>query len=311
MKSDGTWKAFYFDEIAGCPTPDHIVFDSNGWAWINSRRSTSLGHRSGVFVFDTNGTLDDTSDDRHKFVGNFSNQDGTPYSPDLFNCITPDLSGAMWFGTSVGLFVSYKPDEVFGQNFYLSQVKVPRNDGTNLADYLLSGVNVKCITIDGGNRKWIGTSGNGVYLVSADGLETIHHFTIDNSPLISNYIYSIAIDGQTGEVFIGTDCGLVSFMGDATDPESEMDDDLLKVYPNPVRPDYQGPITVTGLMFNSNVKIVNAAGRLVYEGTSVGGEFTWDGRLTSGKRAASGIYYVLATDEEGNEGAATKFLIVR
>lgn len=310
-KNDGTWKAFYFEDIAGYPTFDYTVFDSRGWAWINSRRSTSLGHRAGVLVFDTNGTLDDTSDDRHKFIGAFNNQDGTPYAPDLFNCITPDLNGAIWFGNSLGLFVSYNPEDVFKQNFYLSQVKVPRNDGTNLADYLLNGVNVKCITIDGGNRKWIGTSGSGVYLISHDGLETIHHFTVDNSPLISNNIYSIAIDGQTGEVFIGTDRGLVSFMGNATEPESEMDDDLLKVYPNPVHPDYQGQITVTGLMFNSNVKIVNAAGRLVYEGTSVGGEFTWNGRLSSGKRAASGIYYVLATDEEGNEGATTKFLIVR
>ena len=310
-KNDGTWKAFYFEEIAGYPTFDYTVFDSRGWAWINSRRSTPYGHHAGVFVFDTNGTLDDTSDDRHKLIGSFTNQDGTPYAPDLFNCITPDLNGAIWFGNSLGLFVSYNPGDVFKQNFYLSQVKVPRNDGTNLADYLLNGVNVKCITIDGGNRKWIGTSGSGVYLISHDGLETIHHFTVDNSPLISNNIYSIAIDGQTGEVFIGTDRGLVSFMGDATEPESEMDDDLLKVYPNPVHPDYQGQITITGLMFNSNVKIVNAAGRLVHEGTSVGGEFTWNGRLSSGKRAASGIYYVLATDEEGNEGATTKFLIVR
>ena len=310
-KADGTWKAFYFEEIAGYPTFDYTVFDSRGWAWINSRRSTPFGHHAGVFVFDTNGTLDDTSDDRHKLIGAFTNQDGTPYAPDLFNCITPDLNGAIWFGNSLGLFVSYNPGDVFKQNFHLSQVKVPRNDGTNLADYLLNGVNVKCITIDGGNRKWIGTSGSGVYLISHDGLETIHHFTVDNSPLISNNIYSLAIDGQTGEVFIGTDRGLVSFMGDATEPESEMDDDLLKVYPNPVHPDYQGQITITGLMFNSNVKIVNAAGRLVHEGTSVGGEFTWNGRLSSGKRAASGIYYVLATDEEGNEGATTKFLIVR
>jgi ligand-binding sensor domain-containing protein len=310
-KSDGGWKAFYFDEIAGYPTFDHTVFDSRGWAWINSRRSTPFGHHAGVFVFDTNGTLDDTSDDRHKFITSYNNQDGTHYAPDLFNCIAIDLNGAMWFGNSLGLFVSWNPADVFRQDFHLAQVKVPRNDGTNLADYLLSAVDVKCITVDGGNRKWIGTSGSGVYLVSADGIETIHHFTTDNSPLISDYIYSIAIDGQTGEVFIGTDRGLVSFMAEATDAEEKMDDDLLKVYPNPVRPDYLGPITVTGLMFNSNVKIVNAAGRLVYEGTSVGGEFTWDGRISSGKRAASGIYYVLATDEEGNEGAATKFLIVR
>lgn len=310
-KNDGTWKAFYFEEIAGYPTFDHTVFDSRGWAWINSRRSTPFGHVAGLFVLDTNGTLDNTNDDRHKFIGRYDNQDGTPYAPDLFNCITPDLNGDIWFGNSLGLFVSYNPEEVFKEGFYLSQVKVPRNDGTNLADYLLNGVNVKCITIDGGNRKWIGTSGNGVYLLSHDGLETIHHFTVDNSPLISNNIYSIAIDGSTGEVFIGTDCGLVSFMGDATEAEDRMDDDLLRVYPNPVRPDYNGPIVVTGLMYDSNVKIVNAAGRLVYEGTSVGGEFTWDGLLTSGKRAASGVYYVLATDAEGEEGATSKFLIVR
>lgn len=310
-KNDGTWKAFYFEEIAGYPTFDHTVFDSRGWVWVNSRRSTPFGHKAGVFVFDHNGTLDDTSDDRHKLVSNFNNQDGTAYAPDLFNCMTIDLSGAMWFGNSLGLFVSYTPADVFDDNFHLAQVKVPRNDGTNLADYLLNGVNVKCITVDGGNRKWIGTSGSGVYLISSDGLETIHHFTTDNSPLISNNIYSIAIDGQTGEVFIGTDQGLVSFMSDATDPASEMNDDLLKVYPNPVRPDYQGRITITGLMYDSNVKIVNAAGRLVHEGTSVGGEFNWDGRLSSGKRAASGIYYVLATDSEGNEGASAKFLIVR
>lgn len=310
-KSDGKWTAFHFDEIAGYPTFDYTVFDSRGWVWMNSRRSTPMGHQAGVFVLNTNGTLDKKTDDKHKFVGSFKNQDGKSYAPDLMNCIALDLSGAMWFGTSVGLFVSYNPAEVFNSNFYLSQVKVPRNDGTNLADYLLNGVQVKCITIDGGNRKWIGTSGNGLYLISSDGLETIEHFTVDNSPLISNNIFSVAIDGQTGEVFIATDCGLVSFMGNATDPAEEFDSDLVKVYPNPVRPDYQGQISITGLMYNSNVKIVNAAGRLVNEGTSVGGEYTWNGLLSSGKRAASGVYYVFATDEMGDEGVAAKFLIVR
>lgn len=311
LMKDGKWAALYYNVIAGYPTFDHTVFDRRGWVWINSRRSTPAGHKAGAFILDTNGTVADTSDDTYKLLSNFYNQDGTPYTPDLFNCMVEDLDGAMWFGTNLGLFVSYNPSAAFDNGFYLSQVKVPRNDGTNLADYLLNGVNVKCVAIDGGNRKWVGTSGNGIYLISSDGLETLEHFTVDNSPLISNDINSIAVDGQTGEVFIATAAGLVSFMSNATDPVEEFDSDLVKVYPNPVRPDYQGLISITGLMYNSNVKIVNAAGRLVHEGTSVGGEYTWNGRLSSGKRAASGIYYVLATDEAGEEGVASKFLIVK
>lgn len=311
LMKDGKWAALYYNVIAGYPTFDHTLFDRRGWTWINSRRSTPAGHKAGVFILDTNGTLADTSDDTYKLLSSFYNQDGTPYAPDLFNCMVEDLEGAIWFGTNLGLFVSYNPADAFKSGFYLSQVKVPRNDGTNLADYLLNGVNVRCVAIDGGNRKWVGTSGNGVYLISSDGMETLEHFTVNNSPLISNDINSIAIDGQTGEVFIATAAGLVSFMSNATDPVEKFDSDLVKVYPNPVRPDYQGLISITGLMYNSNVKIVNAAGRLVHEGTSVGGEYTWNGRLASGKRAASGIYYVLATDEAGEEGVAGKFLIVK
>ena len=188
---------------------------------------------------------------------------------------------------------------------------MPRNDGSGLGDYLLNEVPVKCIAIDGGNRKWIGTANGGVYLISADGLETIHHFTAENSPLISNEINDIAINGETGEVFIATAKGLCSFQGDATDPAASMKSDNLKVFPNPVRPEYQGDVHVTGLMYNSNVKIVSAAGKLVTEGTSVGGEFSWDCCYKTGKRVASGIYYALCTDEEGNDGAVAKILIIK
>jgi hypothetical protein len=112
-------------------------------------------------------------------------------------------------------------------------------------------------------------------------------------------------------VFIATENGLVSYMSNAVDPEESFDKDIVKAYPNPVRPDYTGKIIITGLMQNSVVKIVNAAGRLVKEGTSVGGEFTWDRLTNEGKQAASGVYYVLATDSEGDKGVATKFLIVK
>lgn len=312
LKNDGKWAALYYSEIKDIPTLDQVLFDNRGWAWINCRRTTNNPvNYAGVFCVDTKGTLENTADDSRKFITRFSNQDGVAYSPDLFNCIAEDLDGNIWFGTDKGPFVTYSPEDVFDNGFYFTQVKIPRNDGTNLADYLLSDVNITCITIDGGNRKWMGTSGNGVYLLSSDGIEMIEHFTTENSPLISDNIESIAIDGSTGEVFFGTDAGLVSYLGTATDPAGSLSDDNIKVYPNPVRPEYTGRIYITGLMRDTDVKIVSASGYLVNSGISVGGEYTWDGKNKSGKRVASGVYYVLAADAEGNSGAVAKILVIR
>lgn len=312
LKNDGKWAALYYSEIKDIPTLDQVLFDNRGWAWINCRRTTNNPvNYAGVFCVDTKGTLENTADDSRKFITRFSNQDGVVYSPDLFNCIAEDLDGNIWFGTDKGPFVTYSPEDVFDNGFYFTQVKIPRNDGTNLADYLLSDVNITCITIDGGNRKWMGTSGNGVYLLSSDGIEMIEHFTTENSPLISDNIESIAIDGSTGEVFFGTDAGLVSYLGTATDPAGSLSDDNIKVYPNPVRPEYTGRISITGLMRDTDVKIVSASGYLVNSGTSVGGEYTWDGKNKGGKRVASGVYYVLAADAEGNSGAVAKILVIR
>lgn len=310
LRKDNSWTSFYINEIAGLPTFDHIMFDQRGWAWINDRRSTSANN-AGVLVVNPNGAIDGNGDISYKFITSIVNQDGTSYSPTLVTCTAEDLDGSIWVGTDVGPFVTYSPSKVFDTDFYFTQVKVPRNDGTNLADYLMQDVSVKCITVDAANRKWIGTSGSGVYLISADGLETIEHFTTDNSPLISDDICSIAINGATGEVFIGTEEGLVSYQGNATTPVSSFDKDLVKVFPNPVRPDYDGVITIRGLMSSSNVKIVNAAGRLVHEGTSTGGMYTWDGKTKSGKKAGSGIYFILAADSEGNDGVAAKFAIIK
>lgn len=309
-RPDGTWLAYYCDEIARHPIMGNIMFDRRGWAWINSRVS-GTSNNGGIFVLDTNGTLNQRSDDKQKFIYIISNQDGTTYQFNNLNCIVEDLDGAIWVGSNYGPFVTYNPASIFNSDFTFTQPKVPRNDGTNYADYLLGEIEVRCMAVDGGNRKWFGTFGSGVYLTSADGSEIIEHFTTDNSPLISNDIYDIAIDGTSGEVYFATTEGLVSYTSNATDPAEQFDKDIVKVYPNPVRPDYQGKIIITGLMASSNVKIVNAAGRLIHEGTSVGGQYTWDGRNNDGRRAASGVYYVLATDEEGDSGVATKFLMVK
>jgi len=313
LKKDGNWAALYIDAIKKNPTFDHIVFDKRGWAWINSRRKASADRQyyAGILIVNANGTIDDPTDDKYRFYTTFTNQEGTSYSPDLVNCVVEDMDGLMWIGSDKGVFVCENAENVLNANYVFTQIKVPRNDGSNRADYLMNGVNVTCIAIDGGNRKWMGTASDGVYLISADGKETVEHFTSANSPLISNAINDIAIDGQTGQVYIATDLGLCSYQGNATDPAESMKGSTLTVFPNPVRPDYTGDVHITGLMFGSNVKIVNAAGKLVYEGTSNGGEFSWNCCYQTGKRVNSGIYYALCTDSEGKKGACAKILIVK
>lgn len=311
MKPDGTWKSLYFDEFKHSSACDYTVFDKRGWAWINSRRTAAPVCLAGLLVINTNGTLDNEKDDQYRYMTSFHNQNGELYAPDLMYGMAEDLNGYIWFGCTSGIFMTEHPENFFDKDFTVTQPIVPRNDGSGLGDYLLNGISVKCIVIDGGNRKWVGTLGNGVYLLSADGMQTIEHFTTENSPLISNDINDIAINGQTGEVFIATMQGLCSFQGDATDPATSMSSNNLKVFPNPVRPDYLGKVHVTGLMLNSDVKIVSAAGKLVYSGTSVGGEFSWDCRHQDGRRVASGIYYALCTDENGKKGAVAKILIIK
>ncbi len=306
LKKDGTWVELNYKAIEGLPTMVEPVIDSRGWLWI-----TSLQGEPGIFCAKMNGTPFDTSDDEQKVLLNkFTNQDGTSYDIYQVHALTEDHDGKMWVGTNTGLFVIDSPESFFSDGTF-KQIKVPRNDGTGLADYLLSGTYIKAIKVDGANRKWIGTNDNGIYLISADGLETIHHFTTENSPLPSDCIESIAINGHSGEVFIGTRMGIASYMSDATRPQEILQESNIHAYPNPVRAGYSGNISITGLTAGCNVKIVDAAGSLINEGTSQGGQYSWNGRSSRGEKVASGVYYVLTYDSEGNEGAATKILITR
>lgn len=300
------WIPMHYQEIGNPPNFEHAIFDSRGWLWAVSTYSHDRG---GIFCLDHKGTLEDTKDDQHKFISKYTNQDGTILNQPIY-CIAEDKDGAIWIGTQKGPLVINNPSRVFTDELYFTQIKVPRNDGTNLADFLLSNTLIKTIAIDGANRKWIGTDGEGVYLLSQDGMETIHHFTTENSPLLSDNISSIAIHPHTGEVFIGTSKGLISYQSDATEGGEQLSEDAY-AYPNPVKPDYTGLITVTGLVRDSDVKITTTSGKVIYSGTSVGGQFTWDGRNFQGNKVASGVYFVLAADKEGKQGIATKIMIIR
>ena len=240
----------------------------------------------------------------------FVNEDGS--NLDLVpHSVTPLSNGDVWVTTTIGPLLLSRSAIDNPETAVFTQVKVPRNDGTNLADYLLSGIDVTCMAIDGGGRKWFGTKANGVYLISADNMTQVKHILSSNSPLLSDNILSIAINNATGEVFFGTDKGLCSYMSDATTPSDQPNEDKTYAYPNPVKPGYTGPITIVGLSMNADVKIVTTNGVLVAAGTSNGGSFVWDGKDKFGKPVASGVYMVESADEDGNNGVVCKVAIVR
>ena len=238
------------------------------------------------------------------------NQDDVKYKASKITSITEDKEGNMWVGTDIGAFMIQKSD--IGQNnvtFY--QVKVPRNDGTNYADYLLNGVYITHIAVDGGNRKWFATNGAGVFLISADNIVEEANFTTENSNLLYNSVSSISINNTTGEVFFLSQDGLCSYQSNAVEPSEEMTKDGITIYPNPVTPDFTGMVTITGLSYDADVKITTANGALVAEGRSNGGMFNWDCCNKQGKRVASGIYMVITATADGKKGTVGKIAVIK
>ena len=265
-----------------------------------------------LYSFDDNGTLDYTYDDKTTSLTKVFDQDNKELSfttTFLLRSIAQDKNGVIWIGTTKGIFLINDPSKMFDSNFKVYRIKIPRNDGTGLADYLLDTEEIKAIAIDGANRKWIGTATSGLYLVSEDGLETIHHFTSENSPLLSNAIQSIAINDKTGEVFIGTGNGLISYQSDAIEGNNTFE--KVRAYPNPVRSDYVGLITITGLSFDTRITITDINGNLIYETTSNGGVATWNGCNISGNKVATGVYFAHCLSANGKQKQITKILIIK
>ena len=296
---EGKWVSHHRPELYNLGSLECLMQDSRGLLWfVNNYHGLPS-----VYCYQA-------STDKLNIYSSFVNEDGITLTPTYIRYITEDKNHDMWIGTNIGPLLLYKK-EFTSDNSIFTQVKIPRNDGTNYADYLLSGVDISCIAIDGGNRKWFGTNGNGVYVISDDCLTQVYHFTTSNSNLLSNNIESIAINEQSGEVFIGTDKGLCSYMSDASSPNSEMTKDNVWAYPNPVKPNYTGRITINGLSFDADVKIVTANGILVNQGRSNGGIYIWDGKDQNGKKIASGIYMVETATSDGNKGTVCKIAFIK
>ena len=303
LSPQGTWKSFSIPGIPGAPLFGDLTVDSYGQKWINViGNNAPLG--SGLLVFNDNGTFDITSDDRSRFYTTGPGKGNLP-SVDI-RAITEDLEGEIWLGTGRGVAVIYSPSVATTANDFDAQQILIKQDGIN--QYLLESEVVTAIAVDGANRKWIGTESGGLFLMSADGTEQIRSFNELNSPLLSNYIISLAIDQQTGEVFIGTNRGVVSYKGDAIKGEGPCGD--IVVYPNPVREGYNGPIAISGLVANGSFKITDVSGSLVFEGRSNGTQAVWDGTDFSGRRVQTGVYLVFSTDDTGENGCTTKVLFI-
>ena len=277
---------------------DDLIIDQFNQKW------GVIGRSGGLFVYDDNNTISDPSDDQYKTIKNTVGQGNLP-SMAVYS-IAEDLDGEVWVGTDKGIGVFYNPSAIFsGNNFDAQQILITEGE---YGQYLLSEEKIKCITIDGANRKWIGTEKSGVFLISDDGMEEILHFTTNNSPLFSDDIYDITINPTSGEVFIGTGKGLISYRSDATNGATTQS--TTKVFPNPVRETYNGIISISGLVAGANIKITDIDGNLVFEDFAKGGQASWNGKYKNGDRVSTGVYLVFSTDINGVEKIVSKILFI-
>lgn len=265
-----------------------------------------------ILVYDHNGTPENTSDDKKVILrSKFHDQDGGEVDLYGVNCMYEDPStGNVWFGTESGVYY-LQPSSILKGQTNLNRIKVSRNDGTSLADYLLNGVGVRAIIADPQGRKWFGSGGAGIVITSADGKSVIGEFTTSNSDIPSNNILNICYNPASNSMMVSTDQGLAElFIGG--NPSGDNDSESVKAYPNPVAPDYYGWVTIDGLPDNSFVKIVDASGNLVRElGTAENGSIQWDVLNLQSRRVNTGVYYVLISPASGSgESNVAKILVM-
>ncbi|WP_445721395.1 type IX secretion system anionic LPS delivery protein PorZ [Flavobacterium sp.] len=292
MRTNGQWQSYEFSSILGQAQVSRfapISIDKNGTKWLPTRNDGLLG-------------FNDKLNNKSIVVDDMS---GLPST--IVQCVEIDNRNQLWIGTFKGLRVISSVDRFVSENM-LSATAIIIQEG-DLAQELFYQQSILDIKVDGANRKWVSIADGGVFLVSSNGQQTIHRFTNSNSPLPSDNVNDIEIDEVTGEVFFATDKGMVSFLGTSTKPSDDLAN--VYVYPNPVRPEFNGTIKIAGLTDKANVKITDIEGNLVYEVTSAGGTIEWDTSAFGGYKVASGVYMVFVASQDGLDSTVKKVMIIR
>ncbi|MDF3028303.1 MAG: hypothetical protein K0S23_2610 [Fluviicola sp.] len=297
--ADGSWYAMSTNSIVSGLYASELAIDYNGNKWV-------AVYGKGLMGYKDNGTISNTSDDIIKVLQTGTGSGNLP--SETVTAVAVDFDNEIWIGTDNGLAVLYNSDGIFSAAGTTDASRILVTYDGNV-EMLLGNSFISDIEIDGGNRKWIGTQESGVFLVSADGQEVLANFNKDNSPMISNLVLDMEFNHLTGELFIITDNGMVSYRTDATyeDPDYAS----TTVFPNPVKPDFFGPITIQGIKYGSDVKITDAAGNLVYKTTSNGGTATWNGKRLTGEEVSSGVYFIWTAPAEGKGKKVGKVVVIR
>jgi len=299
LEPDGNWTSFF---VSSFNNISQMVIDQLDYKWM-----IIDGTGQGILVYDDGGTIDDISDDRERII---SSSNSLLPDNDVLS-LEVDLDGDVWVGTSNGVIVFECGSLVFDDDSCQgSRRVVEENDFDDDNEYLLKGEAVTTIAVDPANRKWFGTT-NGIFVQNSNGDKQIARFEESNSPLFDNIIIDIAINKENGEVFIGTNKGVLSYKGEAVEGTA-INSAAAYAYPNPVRPEYTGPIAIKGLAENANVKITDVNGGLIYETQALGGQAVWDGKDYNGRKASTGVYLVFSTSKNVNnpDAIVTKILIV-
>ncbi len=297
LKPDGTW--IVNPITANVATIGDIIITRNGHKWI------VLPRGNGLLIIDDKDTPEYLDDDIYKQMF-ITDPDGKVIT--FVYSIAEDLDGNIWVGTDQGPFIYYNPNKIFEEDIRAYRIKIPRDDGSGLADYVLANESITSIAVDGANRKWLGTQSSGAYLLSPDGTTMVQHYNMQSSPILSDLIADISVDNMTGDVWFVTSEGVISVRGDAITGKDEFTE--VYSFPNPVREDFTGNVTITGLMTDTQIRITDISGNLVYKTVSDGGQASWDLTTYHGRRVATGVYMVFCSSPDGSKSCITKILVI-
>lgn len=290
---------WYKFKVPGSEYGGQLVVDDNDQIWMVCNNS------GGLSVYNTNGTITDRSDDATYHLSTGKGFGNLP--SNTVNCLAKDKNNNIWVGTSNGIGIINNCAPPFSQQAPCD-AEIPVVQYDQYAGFLFAGNNVRTIAVDGANRKWVGTD-EGVWLLSPDAGSIVYRFTVDNSPLPSNRVQKIAIDGITGEVYIGTEQGMMSYRSTAT--EGGTSNENVLVFPNPVPSGYSGTIAIKGLVANADVRITDINGQLVYRTKALGGQAVWNGLDYKGHRPQSGVYLIFSSDTQGEETHTGKVVFLK